>query len=110
MLPNFLDPQPPLRVPLQGLSRPHDLSEPECLDRELQPSRAGSRTSYCLSACLDWAEYSVQPIGVGYSYGTMVNNSRAAAYDVYDFLLKFFHLYPHLAKCASCSLSMLRFP
>ncbi|EKM53860.1 uncharacterized protein PHACADRAFT_184904 [Phanerochaete carnosa HHB-10118-sp] len=33
-----------------------------------------------------------QPIGVGYSYGTMVNNSRDAAHDVYDFLLKFFHL------------------
>ncbi|GJE95377.1 carboxypeptidase [Phanerochaete sordida] len=38
------------------------------------------------------------PVGVGYSYGQMVNNSRDAAYDAYDFLLKFFHLYPHLAK------------
>ncbi|EKM51075.1 uncharacterized protein PHACADRAFT_103966, partial [Phanerochaete carnosa HHB-10118-sp] len=38
------------------------------------------------------------PIGVGYSYGKMVNNSRDAAHDVYDFLLKFFHLHPHLAK------------
>ncbi|KAI0062587.1 alpha/beta-hydrolase [Artomyces pyxidatus] len=38
------------------------------------------------------------PIGVGFSYGTHVNNSRDAAYDVYDFLQKFFRLYPHLAK------------
>lgn len=38
------------------------------------------------------------PIGVGYSYGASVNNSRSAAYDVYDFLVKFFHLYPHLAN------------
>ncbi|EKM53883.1 uncharacterized protein PHACADRAFT_209728 [Phanerochaete carnosa HHB-10118-sp] len=38
------------------------------------------------------------PIGVGFSHGTMVNNSRDAAHDVYDFLLKFFHLHPHLAK------------
>ncbi|GJE95373.1 carboxypeptidase [Phanerochaete sordida] len=38
------------------------------------------------------------PIGVGYSYGQMVNDSRDAAYDVYDFLVKFFHLYPNLAK------------
>jgi hypothetical protein len=28
----------------------------------------------------------------------MVNNSRAAAFDVYDFLQKFFVLFPHLAK------------
>ena len=39
-----------------------------------------------------------QPIGVGYSYGTMVNNSRAAAVDVYDFLQKFYRIYPHLVK------------
>ncbi|KAJ7256414.1 alpha/beta-hydrolase [Mycena rebaudengoi] len=38
------------------------------------------------------------PIGVGFSFGTHVNNSRAAAYDVYDFLQKFFVLFPHLAK------------
>ncbi|KAF8518925.1 alpha/beta-hydrolase [Hysterangium stoloniferum] len=37
------------------------------------------------------------PIGVGYSYGAMVNNSRSAAEDVYDFLQKFFVLFPHLA-------------
>ncbi|KIJ29216.1 hypothetical protein M422DRAFT_37026 [Sphaerobolus stellatus SS14] len=38
------------------------------------------------------------PIGAGYSYGTRVNNSRDAAIDVYDFLQKFFVLYPHLRK------------
>ncbi|KAJ3576051.1 hypothetical protein NP233_g684 [Leucocoprinus birnbaumii] len=38
------------------------------------------------------------PIGVGYSYGTRVNNSRDAAEDVYDFLQKFFALYPGLSK------------
>ncbi|KAF8494769.1 Alpha/Beta hydrolase protein [Gautieria morchelliformis] len=38
------------------------------------------------------------PIGVGYSYGTKVNNSRSAALDVYDFLQKFFQLYPELQK------------
>ncbi|KAJ7730162.1 alpha/beta-hydrolase [Mycena metata] len=38
------------------------------------------------------------PVGVGFSYGTQVNNSRSAAYDVYDFLQKFFILFPHLAK------------
>ncbi|EKM54920.1 uncharacterized protein PHACADRAFT_197351 [Phanerochaete carnosa HHB-10118-sp] len=38
------------------------------------------------------------PIGVGFSYGTQVNNSRAAAYDAYDFLIKFFHLFPKLAN------------
>ncbi|KAJ7092314.1 alpha/beta-hydrolase [Mycena belliarum] len=37
------------------------------------------------------------PIGVGYSYGTHINNSRAAAYDVYDFLQKFFVLFPQLS-------------
>lgn len=39
-----------------------------------------------------------KPIGVGYSYGTRVNNSQDAAEDVYDFLQKFFKLYPNLAK------------
>ncbi|KAI0310771.1 Alpha/Beta hydrolase protein [Amylostereum chailletii] len=38
------------------------------------------------------------PIGVGYSYGKHVNNSVSAAHDVYDFLQKFFQLFPHLAK------------
>ncbi|KAJ7606572.1 alpha/beta-hydrolase [Mycena polygramma] len=37
------------------------------------------------------------PVGVGFSYGTKVNNSRTAAIDVYDFLQKFFYLYPDLA-------------
>ncbi|KAF7364787.1 SET domain-containing protein [Mycena venus] len=36
------------------------------------------------------------PVGVGASYGTQVNNSRSTAIDVYDFLQKFFHLFPHL--------------
>ncbi|KAI0090536.1 Alpha/Beta hydrolase protein [Irpex rosettiformis] len=36
------------------------------------------------------------PVNVGFSYGTRVNNSRDAAYDVYDFLQKFFVLFPHL--------------
>ncbi|KAK0226488.1 alpha/beta-hydrolase [Armillaria fumosa] len=38
------------------------------------------------------------PVGVGYSYGTRVNNSRDAAFDVYDFLQKFFLLFPELSK------------
>ncbi|KAF7344701.1 SET domain-containing protein [Mycena venus] len=38
------------------------------------------------------------PIGVGFSYGTMVNNSRDAAMDSYDFLQRFFRLYPHLSR------------
>ncbi|KAJ7165846.1 alpha/beta-hydrolase [Mycena filopes] len=38
------------------------------------------------------------PIGAGFSYGSHVNNSRAAAHDVYDFLQKFFTLFPHLAR------------
>ncbi|KAF7359783.1 SET domain-containing protein [Mycena venus] len=38
------------------------------------------------------------PIGVGFSYGTMVNNSRDAAMDLYDFLQKFFRLYPRLSR------------
>ncbi|KAK7048758.1 Alpha/Beta hydrolase protein [Favolaschia claudopus] len=36
------------------------------------------------------------PVGAGASYGTLVNNSRDAAIDVYDFLQKFFVIYPHL--------------
>ncbi|KAJ7153077.1 alpha/beta-hydrolase [Mycena crocata] len=38
------------------------------------------------------------PVGVGFSYGSRVNNSRAAAHDVYDFLQKLFVLFPHLAR------------
>ncbi|KAF7338107.1 SET domain-containing protein [Mycena venus] len=38
------------------------------------------------------------PIGTGFSYGAIVNNSRDSALDVYDFLQKFFVLFPHLAK------------
>ncbi|KAJ7160172.1 alpha/beta-hydrolase [Mycena filopes] len=38
------------------------------------------------------------PVGVGFSYGTLVNNSRTAAVDVYDFLQKFFRLFPHLSQ------------
>ncbi|KAJ7709684.1 Alpha/Beta hydrolase protein [Mycena rosella] len=38
------------------------------------------------------------PIGTGFSYGRMVNNSRDGALDVYDFLQKFYVLFPHLAK------------
>ncbi|KAK7018142.1 Alpha/Beta hydrolase protein [Favolaschia claudopus] len=38
------------------------------------------------------------PVGVGFSYGQMVNNSRDAAIDTYDFLQKFFRLYPHLSQ------------
>ncbi|KAI0312924.1 alpha/beta-hydrolase [Amylostereum chailletii] len=38
------------------------------------------------------------PIGVGYSYGGRVNNSVSAAHDVYDFLQKFYQLFPHLAR------------
>ncbi|KAJ7245697.1 alpha/beta-hydrolase [Mycena rebaudengoi] len=50
-----------------------------------------------------WTEHSNllaldHPIGAGFSYGTYVNNSRDAAIDVYDFLQKFFRLFPHLAK------------
>ncbi|KAJ6493016.1 alpha/beta-hydrolase [Mycena sanguinolenta] len=40
----------------------------------------------------------VQPVGIGFSYGTLVKNSRDAAIDAYDFLQKFFHLYPHLRR------------
>lgn len=38
------------------------------------------------------------PTNAGYSYGTKVNNSHDAAVDVYDFLQKFFKLFPHLQK------------
>ncbi|VDC00294.1 unnamed protein product [Peniophora sp. CBMAI 1063] len=38
------------------------------------------------------------PIGVGLSYGTMVNNSVDAAHDVYDFLQKIYKVHPHLAS------------
>ena len=40
----------------------------------------------------------LQPIGVGFSYGTRVNNSRDAALDVYDFFQKFYALFPHFLK------------
>lgn len=40
----------------------------------------------------------IQPVGTGFSYGSRVNNSRSAAHDVYDFLQKFFVLFPHLAR------------
>ncbi|THH03727.1 hypothetical protein EW146_g10356 [Bondarzewia mesenterica] len=59
--------------------------------------RFDSKFIFILSV-LDLFALGRQPIGVGFSYGTMVNNSRSAAYDVYDFLQKFFLLYPHLAK------------
>ncbi|GJJ09770.1 hypothetical protein Clacol_003994 [Clathrus columnatus] len=36
------------------------------------------------------------PINVGFSYGRRVNNSHDAALDVYDFLQKFFRLFPQL--------------
>ncbi|KAF8320084.1 alpha/beta-hydrolase [Clavulina sp. PMI_390] len=38
------------------------------------------------------------PIGAGFSYGQHVNNAEDAAVDVYDFLQKFFRLFPHLAS------------
>ncbi|KAF8215058.1 alpha/beta-hydrolase [Mycena galopus ATCC 62051] len=38
------------------------------------------------------------PVGVGASYGTQVNNSRSAAIDVYDFLQKFFRVFPDLVQ------------
>ncbi|KAF7302092.1 hypothetical protein MIND_00775900 [Mycena indigotica] len=37
------------------------------------------------------------PIGAGFSYGSRVNSSHAAALDAYDFLQKFFVLFPHLS-------------
>lgn len=40
---------------------------------------------------------SSQPIGVGFSYGKIVNNSRDAAYDVYDFMQKFYSVFPQYA-------------
>jgi hypothetical protein len=39
-----------------------------------------------------------QPVGVGFSYGSRINDSRTAAYGVYDFLQKFFILFLHLAR------------
>ncbi|KZO96865.1 alpha/beta-hydrolase [Calocera viscosa TUFC12733] len=49
-----------------------------------------------------WSEYynvlALDHVRVGMSYGAHVNNSRSAAYDVYDFLQKFFRLYPNLRK------------
>ncbi|KAJ7490596.1 alpha/beta-hydrolase [Mycena latifolia] len=38
------------------------------------------------------------PVGTGYSYGRMTNNSQDAALDVYDFLQKFFTVFPSLHK------------
>ncbi|KAJ7364872.1 alpha/beta-hydrolase [Mycena albidolilacea] len=38
------------------------------------------------------------PVGAGASYGIQVNNSRSAAIDVYDFLQKFFLLFPDVAQ------------
>ncbi|KAI0313693.1 Alpha/Beta hydrolase protein [Amylostereum chailletii] len=38
------------------------------------------------------------PVNVGFSYGTHVNSSRAAAFDAYDFLQKFFRLFPQLSS------------
>ncbi|KAF8320086.1 alpha/beta-hydrolase [Clavulina sp. PMI_390] len=38
------------------------------------------------------------PIGVGFSYGQHVDNSEDAAVDVYDFLQKFFKIFPLLAR------------
>ncbi|KAJ6551779.1 Alpha/Beta hydrolase protein [Mycena capillaripes] len=38
------------------------------------------------------------PVGVGFSYGSLVNNSRDAAIDAYEFLQKFLHLFPHLSR------------
>lgn len=39
-----------------------------------------------------------QPIPAGFSYGLGVDNSRDAAHDVYDFLQKFFTLFPQYAE------------
>ncbi|KAF7297879.1 SET domain-containing protein [Mycena chlorophos] len=38
------------------------------------------------------------PIGAGFSFGAMVNNSRDAAVDVYDFLQKFYTVFPQFAE------------
>ncbi|KZV81658.1 alpha/beta-hydrolase [Exidia glandulosa HHB12029] len=38
------------------------------------------------------------PIGVGYSYGLGVDNSRDAAHDVYDFLQKWFAVNPQYSR------------
>ncbi|KAF7297878.1 SET domain-containing protein [Mycena chlorophos] len=37
------------------------------------------------------------PIGAGFSFGSMVNNSRDAAIDVYDFLQKFYIVFPQFS-------------
>ncbi|KAF7290070.1 hypothetical protein HMN09_01312100 [Mycena chlorophos] len=37
------------------------------------------------------------PVGAGLSFGSMVNNSRDAAIDVYDFLQKFYTVFPQFA-------------
>ncbi|ORY24444.1 alpha/beta-hydrolase [Naematelia encephala] len=38
------------------------------------------------------------PVGVGFSYGQMVNSSADAARDIYDFLQRFYSLHPDLQK------------
>ncbi|KAJ7845181.1 alpha/beta-hydrolase [Mycena leptocephala] len=38
------------------------------------------------------------PVGVGFSYGSLVNNSRDAGIDAYEFLQKFLHHFPHLSR------------
>ncbi|KAI0784641.1 alpha/beta-hydrolase [Abortiporus biennis] len=38
------------------------------------------------------------PIGAGFSYGNIPNNSRSAAYDAYDFLQKFYTVFPKFAS------------
>ncbi|KAE9407384.1 alpha/beta-hydrolase [Gymnopus androsaceus JB14] len=46
-------------------------------------------------------DHASTPIGAGFSYAhgvPQVNNSRDAAWDVYDFLQKFYILFPRLAK------------
>ncbi|KAJ7127649.1 serine carboxypeptidase-domain-containing protein [Mycena epipterygia] len=40
----------------------------------------------------------IPPVGVGFSYGSKVNNSRSAALSAYEFLQKFFRLFPHLSQ------------
>jgi carboxypeptidase C (cathepsin A) len=37
-------------------------------------------------------------VGVGFSYGSLVNNSRDAAIDAYEFLQKFLDHFPHLSR------------
>jgi hypothetical protein len=58
-----------------------------CVDRTFQSDSTGSRIYFLCLAVL-FPETSIQPVGVGFSYGTKVNNSRTAAIDVYDFLQK----------------------